>query len=127
MRAIGIVCLLASTLAPFVGAHAAPIDTARAKGLGYLISNQRGDGSWNSGAGGLEVQATSAAIEAFQGSGLRKSPQFSAGVSWLNNAETGTPASTSALMRRALASVLPVSALLSQDTPAENCGDLRRP
>ena len=103
MRAIGIVCLLASTLAPFVGAHAAPIDTARAKGLGYLISNQRGDGSWNSGAGGLEVQATSAAIEAFQGSGLRKSPQFSAGVSWLNNAETG---STDASARRINALVL---------------------
>lgn len=103
MRAIGIVCLLASTLAPSVGAHAATIDTARAKGLAYLITNQRGDGSWNSGAGGLEVQATSAAIEAFQGSGLRKSPQFSAGVSWLNNAET---ASTDASARRINALVL---------------------
>lgn len=103
MRAVGIFCLLALGLAPSVGVNAATLDTARAKGLGYLITSQRGDGSWNSGAGSLDVQATSAAIEALQGSGLRKSPQFSAGVSWLNNAET---ASTDASARRINALVL---------------------
>lgn len=81
----------------------ADIDTARAKGFAYLIGNQRGDGSWKSGAGGLEVQATSAAVEAFQLSGLRNSPQFSSGVSWLNNAEA---ASTDAAARRINALVL---------------------
>jgi len=103
MRAIGIFCFVALTLAAPTHANAAAIDTARAKGLGYLIKTQRGDGSWNSGAGSLEVQATSAAIEAFQASGLRKSPQFSAGVSWLNNAETS---STDASARRINALVL---------------------
>lgn len=81
----------------------ADVDTARAKGFAYLIGNQRGDGSWKSGAGGLEVQATSAAVEALQLSGLRKSPQFSSGVSWLNNAEV---ASTDAAARRINALVL---------------------
>lgn len=103
MRAVGIVCLLAFTLAPSIGAYATTLDTARSKAFAYLIANQRGDGSWSSGAGGLDVQATSAAIEAFQGSGLRKSPQFSTAVSWLNNAETG---STDASARRINALVL---------------------
>lgn len=81
----------------------ADIDTARAKGFAYLIGNQRGDGSWKSGAGGLEVQATSAAVEALQASGLRNAPQFTASVAWLNNAE---PASIDAAARRINALVL---------------------
>lgn len=103
MRAIGIFCLLALLLAASTRVHAANIDTVRAKGLAYLITSQRGDGSWNSGSGSLEVLTTSAAIEALQISGLRRSPQFSAGVSWLNNAET---ASTDASARRINALVL---------------------
>lgn len=87
----------------------ADIDTARAKGFAYLIGNQRGDGSWKSGAGGLEVQATSAAVEALQASGLRNSPQFSTSVSWLNNAETASVDATARRINALVLAGLPVT------------------
>ena len=70
-------------------AHAG-VDEARARGLVFLLGAQRGDGAWASGASGLEVQATSAAVEALRGAGFEGSPQFAGALFWLSNAEMGS-------------------------------------
>lgn len=83
-------------------AHAATtqsqIDAARAKGLAWLLTRQRADGSWGSKAG-TEVAATAFAVETLVKAGVKGRP-FIAAVSWLSNAE---PASTDSLARKAIA------------------------
>jgi hypothetical protein len=63
----------------------ASIDTARAKGLKWLVQAQQGDGAFV-GAQGIEVQATAAAVEAMLAGGMTKSPQYARALSWLANA-----------------------------------------
>lgn len=65
----------------------ADADTARNKGAAWLITHQRGDGSWASADGGLGVQATAATILAFKNAGLSRSPSFGAAGAWLGNAD----------------------------------------
>jgi hypothetical protein len=74
----------------------APAIDARAKGLAWLFQHQRGDGSW-AGAAGLEVQATSAALNAFMNAGIRQGNNFNAGVAKLVNSQ---PASTDGKARQ---------------------------
>lgn len=63
----------------------AEIDAARVKALAYLIHSQKGAGHWST-AGGLEVQATAAALEALQNAGFRKGGPYSKAIAWLANA-----------------------------------------
>lgn len=63
----------------------ASVDEARAKGLAWLVKNQRGDGAF-AGNKGLAAQATAAAVEAMHQGGLGKSPQQARALTWLSNA-----------------------------------------
>lgn len=66
----------------------ADADSARNKGVAWLIKQQRGDGSWANANGDLGIQATAAALLALKNGGLAKSPTFGAASSWLANADT---------------------------------------
>jgi hypothetical protein len=65
----------------------ADADTARTKGSAWLITQQRGDGSWASASGDLRVQATAATISALKNAGLSRSPSFGSAGAWLANAD----------------------------------------
>ena len=99
-----VIAFLIGTLlsASALAATAVQIEDARAKGLLWLMNNQNGDGRWKSG-GGLEVQATAAALEALSNAGVRKGYSYGAGVAWLKNADA---VSTDALARKIAALVL---------------------
>lgn len=60
------------------------IDTARNKGMAWLMTHQLSDGSWRN-TPGSEIVATAAAVEAFANAGL-KNFSYSLGISWLANA-----------------------------------------
>src|SRR5207247_1604018 len=76
----------------------ARVDSARVKGLAWLLTHQRGDGSWK-GPAGTEVTATAAALEGLTRAGLKGYP-YVAGISWLGNATT---ASVDSLARKIVA------------------------
>ena len=78
--------LLALTVASSV--HATD-DDARAKGIKWLVQTQKGDGSFV-GLQGLEVQSTSAAVEAMLAAGMTRSPQYARALTWLANAPGGS-------------------------------------
>lgn len=78
--------LLALTVA---SSAQATVDDARAKGIKWLVQTQKGDGSFV-GQQGLEVQSTSAAVEAMLAGGLNKSPQYTRALAWLANAPGGS-------------------------------------
>jgi hypothetical protein len=67
----------------------ATVDDARAKGIKWLVQTQKGDGSFV-GLQGLEVQATSATVEAMLAAGMTRSPQYARALSWLANASGGS-------------------------------------
>lgn len=76
----------------------AQIDTARAKGLAWLIARQAGDGSWKT-RGGTDVIATAAILDGFLNAGVKNASPYTRGLSWLSNARAG---STDALARQAI-------------------------
>ncbi|OGU23003.1 MAG: hypothetical protein A2580_08275 [Hydrogenophilales bacterium RIFOXYD1_FULL_62_11] len=78
--------LLALTVSSSV--HATD-DDARAKGIKWLVQTQKGDGSFV-GLQGLEVQSTSAAVEAMLAAGMTRSPQYARALTWLSNAPGGS-------------------------------------
>lgn len=84
---------------PAIAATQTQIDTARAKGIAYLIQTQKGDGSFVA-APGLEVQSTGAAIEALANAGMKSSQTYSRATAWLLNTD---PASIDAQTRRIIA------------------------
>ncbi|MHB1186971.1 Ig domain-containing protein [Thiobacillus sp.] len=67
----------------------ASVDDARAKGIKWLVQTQKGDGSFV-GLQGLEVQSTSAAVEAMLAAGVTRSPQYARALAWLANAPGGS-------------------------------------
>lgn len=79
--------VLVWVIAP-VGFAATPaqIDQARVQGLAWLMTHQKGDGSWT-GAAGLEVQSTSAVLEAFMNAGIQRGNSYNAALSMLANAQ----------------------------------------
>lgn len=92
---------LAGVMACLAGQVAfADVNQARVQGLKYLVQTQRGDGSWSSALGDLDVQATANAIHAMGRGGLRASPNYASALSWIANAESQ---STDSLARRAIA------------------------
>lgn len=68
-------------------AHA-DVDSARAAGAAWLLTHQRGDGSWAPIDGALAIQATSTALLALKNAGLASAPTFGTGAAWLANAGT---------------------------------------
>ena len=79
--------LAIAVLASLPVAHAATqteLDQMRAKSLAYLVSQQKGDGSWRD-ASGNGVQATASALEALTNSGIKTGYTPGAAVSWLMN------------------------------------------
>lgn len=83
-RAVAVVLLLIFTTTA-TAATQAEIDQARSKGLAWLITHQNGDGSWQA-APGLEVQSTSAALDALMNAGIYRGYSFGSAVAWLQNA-----------------------------------------
>lgn len=94
------VTLLASCVPMWaLAASQAELDVSRDKAIVWLIHNQQPDGHWTS-AQGLDVQTTSAVVEALAASNHARLPQFATAVAWLQNAEAG---STDALARQIIA------------------------
>ena len=91
-----LIVTVALTCLPALAATPAQIDSARARGLAWLYQHQQGDGSW-SAARGLEVQSTSAALDAFLNAGVSYGNIFNAAVARLGSAK---PASTDGLARQ---------------------------
>jgi hypothetical protein len=83
---IAFTLLLALTVASPAQAN---VDDARAKGIKWLAQTQKGDGSFV-GLQGLEVQSTSAAVEAMLAAGVTRSPQYARALAWLANAPGGS-------------------------------------
>jgi len=84
--------LLCLCLTAAMGAEAAipvQIDDARAKGLAWLVKNQKGDGSWQA-HGALKVQSTASALEALMQAGMRSGETYGAAVGWLSNVEASS-------------------------------------
>lgn len=82
------VCLSSLALVTAASAStptATQINTSRANGLVWLYKNQQGDGSWSS-ASGLQVQSTSAVLDAFMNAGIKSGQTFWSGLSVLANA-----------------------------------------
>lgn len=96
VRRIAFAFLLVTFLPVAMAATTAQIDTARAKGLWWLITHQNGDGRWKSGSG-LEVQATAASLEAMANAGIKKGAGYGSAVAWLKNSDAG---STDSLARK---------------------------
>lgn len=65
------------------------LDGMRDKAVAWLVRAQQDDGRWTSAAG-LDVQATSAAIEALKAAGYSRLPAFASAVAWLQNAEANS-------------------------------------
>ncbi|MCC6474188.1 MAG: hypothetical protein IT514_10630 [Burkholderiales bacterium] len=63
----------------------ADVETARARGLAWLLTNQRGDGSW-AALPSLAVQSTAAAIEAYRNAGIQNGTSLAASLSWMGAA-----------------------------------------
>ncbi len=83
-RQLRIAYSLLFTLSMVSPVHAT-VDDARAKGIKWLVQTQKGDGAF-AGLQGLEVQATSAAVEAMLAAGVTRSPQYTRALAWLANA-----------------------------------------
>lgn len=96
----GVCCALsvAACLAPTsaLAATAAQIATARANALAYLYTTQNADGSWGSQPG-VQVAATSAAVESLLAAGVSRGATLSAAVTALANTQ---PVSTDGLARQ---------------------------
>lgn len=67
----------------------ATVDDARDKGIKWMVQTQKGDGSF-AGSQGLEVQSTSAAVDAMLAAGMTRSPQYARALAWLANAPGGS-------------------------------------
>lgn len=83
---ISVAFLFVTFLPAATAATTAQIDTARAKGLWWLITHQNSDGRWKS-AGGMEIQPTAAAIEAMTNAGVKQGFAYGKAVAWLGNAD----------------------------------------
>ncbi|KAF0218590.1 MAG: Ig family [Geobacteraceae bacterium] len=94
--AVVVMCVFATGA---LAATTAEIDQARNKGLAWLFSNQKGDGSWKASSG-LQNQPTAAALEAYLNAGVKQGYSFAAAQAWLGNAEA---LSTDSLSRQSMA------------------------
>ncbi len=87
-------------------ASAAAVDTARERGLAWLLQAQNRDGGWGAtretaaDEGGATVAATAEALAALRRAGVGHGVAYSRGLSWLANARAG---SVDALARKIIA------------------------
>lgn len=91
----------------------AQIDSARSKGLAWLISNQTGEGRWASPEG-MEIQSAASALDAFQNAGIQQGYPYSSAKAWLGNAEAYSTDSISLQIMSLHASGSNVSSLVSR-------------
>jgi len=77
------VMLLVGIVPTALAATDEQINTARNKGLWWLLTRQDAEGKWKSKPG-TEVAATATALEALSNAGVKSYP-YTAGVSWLSN------------------------------------------
>ncbi len=101
----GVLLFMASVLClgmPSGPASADAVDTARERGLAWLLQVQNRDGSWGAAAdeGGATVAATAEALAALRRTGVGHGVVYSRGLSWLANARTD---SVDALARKIVA------------------------
>lgn len=96
--ALAAMCALGALAAAGEAAGSAQVDAARSRGLAWMLTHQRADGSWR-GPAGSEFVATATAIEALEISGVKSYP-YAAGVAWLGNAH---PSSVDSLARQVIA------------------------
>lgn len=94
---IAVTCLLAMGRGGAFGATQAEVDAAWAKGLAWLLTHQRADGSWRS-APGTEVLGTAGALEALMRVNVKRYP-FALALAWLSNADTASVDSTARRIR----------------------------
>jgi MYXO-CTERM domain-containing protein len=106
-------CAVLALLVPAIAL--ADADSARNKGVAWLIKQQRGDGSWANLNGELGVQATSAALLALKNGGLSRSPTFGAASAWLANADTDSIDSIARKVEGLAAAAMPASAQSEAD------------
>ena len=78
--------LLFST--PSLAATQAQIDNARANGIGWLIQNQNGDGSWGDTDASTRMAATTESMNVLRRSGVQYGHLFTPGLSWVANTKT---------------------------------------
>lgn len=83
---ISVAFLFVAWLPAVMAATTPEIETARAKGLWWLIAHQNSDGRWKS-SGGMEIQPTAAAIEAMTNAGVKQGFAYGKAVAWLGNAD----------------------------------------
>ncbi len=69
-------------------ATTAQIDTARAKGLAWLVSHQNGEGYWQAPEG-LEIAAASEAMQAYANAGMKGMP-YGRATSWMAVAQANS-------------------------------------
>ena len=94
-----IVILAAASASVLIASQAnAQLSTARDKGLAWMMTHQRNDGSWVS-TPGSEFVATATALDGFANAGL-KNFTYAQGIAWLANA---TAVSVDSLSRQMLA------------------------
>ncbi|MBI5656777.1 MAG: putative Ig domain-containing protein [Geobacter sp.] len=97
-RAVAVV-FLSVCAAEVSAATQEEIDAARSKGLAWLYTSQKGDGSWKT-TGGLQSQPTAAALEALLNAGITRGRTFATAQSWLANVDA---LSTDSLSRQSIA------------------------
>ncbi|GAO37580.1 hypothetical protein SCT_3016 [Sulfuricella sp. T08] len=81
-----ILTLLFSSAGVWAAATPTQINDARTKGLAWLFQNQKGDGSWTA-LPGLEVQSTSAVLDAYMNAGIQRGNSYNAAVAKLANVQ----------------------------------------
>lgn len=95
-----------------VAQSATQIDTARAKALAWLMTNQSGEGKWSS-ASGADVIPTSAVLDAFALFGIKGYP-YTKGLTWLANTDGLSNDATARKIITLSKAGMNVSALASQ-------------
>lgn len=96
LRAGGFVAAVVAVIpATSPAANAQTVDAARARGLGWVLQQQAGDGALRQ-SGGLEIQATASLVEAMHSAGLTASPQYLQALSYLSNAQASSTDAQSA-------------------------------
>lgn len=93
MSSISRIVVAVSALVIFISdthaATTAQIESARNRGLAWLISHQQVDGGWKDAPGG-EVAATSQVLAALRGAGIVKGFPYVKGLTWLGNVDAGS-------------------------------------
>lgn len=117
LKLLGI-CLIGAGTASAWAANQSQIDTARTKGLWWILTHQHGEGRWGSSPVNI-VASTATTLEALNQAGVR-GPIFSRGYSWLANAPAASVDSLARQIAALSASGGNTSRLISDLVKARN-------